>query len=317
VPSAARFDGKRFSSPGSPELHGVGDFLRWITDRERGPWREFTDAPPGPAPPRQVGGGRMRVAFVNHSTVLLQMDGINVLTDPVWSERVSPISFAGPRRHRPPGLRFEDLPPIDAVLVSHDHYDHMDQRTLTRLAESHAASFFVATGNAARLSRFGIPRGRELAWWESAELAPGVAVTAVPAWHFSGRTAFDRDRTLWCGFVVSGPSGAAYFAGDTGWGPHFEEIGRRFPGLRLAMLPIGAYRPRWFMSPMHIDPAEAVAAQKSLGASTALAVHWGTFAQADDGEFEPVEELRKALDRQPEPRPRFVVLENGESLEVL
>src|SRR5450759_3999333 len=141
-PVGPHFDGKRFRSI-EPLDHGFSDFFRWITHRDRGPWRAFTDTRPGPRPPERVAEGRLRVTFVNHSTVLIQMDGLNILTDPVWSERVSPISFAGPRRHRPPGVRFEDLPPIDAVLVSHDHYDHMDQRTLTRLAESHAASFFV------------------------------------------------------------------------------------------------------------------------------------------------------------------------------
>src|SRR5262249_34122974 len=151
---------------------------------------------------------------------------------------------------------FEDLPPLDAILVSHNHYDHMDLATLRRLASRGPDSppVFVGLGNAAFLERERVPRARDLDWWQSASLPGGVTGTAGPARHFSSRSPFDSDRTLWCGFVVSGPSGSYYFAGDTGWGSHFEEIGKRFPGLRLAMLPIGAYRPRWFMAPVHIDP---------------------------------------------------------------
>jgi hypothetical protein len=152
--------------------------------------------------------------------------------------------------------------------------------------------------------------------WDSFPLAPGVTLTAVPARHFSSRSPFDRDRTLWCGWVVTGPSGSFYFAGDTGWGSHFQLIHDRFPNLRLAFLPIGAYRPRWFMSQAHIDPEEAVRAQETLGAETAVAIHFGTFAQADDGESEPIEALKSALARRPDSRPRFLVLDNGQSLEL-
>jgi L-ascorbate metabolism protein UlaG (beta-lactamase superfamily) len=309
------FDGKRFHSV-EPLNHGAGDSIRWLTHRERGAWRDYTDAPPAPRPPERVGAGVLRVTFVNHSTVLLQMDGVNLLTDPVWSVRVSPVSFAGPRRHRPPGLRFEDLPPIDAVLVSHNHYDHMDVPTLRRLARAHHPRVFVGLGNAEFLEKHRVTGARNLDWWESVSLAAGVTLTAVPARHFSGRSPFDRDRALWCGFVVQGPSGAVYFAGDTGWGSHFEAIARRFPRVRLALLPIGAYRPRWFMAPAHIDPEDALRAHETLAARTSIAIHFGTFAQADDGELEPVEALKAALSSRSEPRPRFLVLDNGESVEV-
>ena len=314
-PVTDHFDGLRFRSI-EPLGHGFGDFLKWMTHRERGVWRDFTDTPAGVRPPERVGGGDLRVTFVNHSTVLIQMDGVNVLTDPVWSRRVSPFSFAGPRRHRPPGLRFEDLPPIDAVVVSHNHYDHMDLPTLRRIARSHRPSLVVALGNAAFLARHGVAGARELDWWTSILLGSGVRVTAVPARHFSSRSPFDRDRALWCGFVLEGPSGSVYFAGDTGWGSHFEAIGRRFPNLRLALLPIGAYRPRWFMAAAHVDPQDALRAHEALGASTSIGIHFGTFDQADDGELEPVEELNASLARHPEPKPRFLLLDNGESAEV-
>ncbi len=308
------FDGTRFRSE-EPLDHGAPEFWKWILHRERGPWRDFTPTPPGPRPPDRVGNGALRVTFVNHSTVLVQMDGVNILTDPIWSERASPFAFVGPRRHRPPGLRFEDLPPIDVVLVSHNHYDHMDVPTLERLRDRDRPALFVGLNNAEYLARRGVPHARDLDWWESSRLPSGVTVTAVPVRHFSARSPFDRDRTLWCGFVVSGPSGAFFFAGDTGWGAHFARIRDRFPRLRLALLPIGAYRPRWFMAPAHIDPEEAVCAHETLGAGTSLAIHFGTFAQADDGEFEPRDALRAALARR-EPRPNVLLLDNGDSAEI-
>ena len=314
-PAGPHFDGKRFRSI-EPLHHGSTDFFRWISHRERGPWRDFTDTPRGPRPPERVGEGRLRVTFINHSTVLIQMDGLNILTDPVWSERVSPVSFAGPRRHRPPGILFSDLPPIDAVLVSHNHYDHMDLPTLRRLASSRHPRVFAGLGNASFLEKHGVPRSQDLDWWDSVALSPGVTLTAVPARHFSSRSVFDGNRTLWCGWVLTGPSGSIYFAGDTGWGSHFQMIRDRFPNLRLAFLPIGAYRPRWFMSQAHIDPEEAVRAQELLGAATAVAIHFGTFAQADDGETEPVQALEAVLARRPDPKPHFLVLDNGQSLEL-
>jgi len=314
-PRSDHFDGERFFNQ-EPRLRLSGSFWKWMLNRDRGPWRDFTDTPPGPPPPRRVADGRLRATFVNHATVLLQMDGVNVLTDPVWSERVSPFSFLGPRRHRPPGLRLEDLPPIDVVLVSHNHYDHMDVDTLRRVVARDHPAIFVALNNAAFLEGRGVRGARDLDWWDSAALPSGVTVTAVPVRHFSSRSFSDGNRALWCGFVVTGPSGSFFFAGDTGWGLHFAKIRDRFPGLRLALLPIGAYRPRWFMSPVHIDPAEAIRAHETLGASTSMAIHFGTFAQADDGEFEPQEDLRAALAERKEPRPRFLLLDNGESAEI-
>ena len=202
------------------------------------------------------------------------------------------------------------------MLVSHNHYDHMDLPTLRRLEKRDRPAVFTALNNAALLARKGVPGARDLDWWESVSLPSGVTVTVVPVRHFSSRSPFDDNRALWCGFVVSGPSGSFFFAGDTGWTGHFARIRERFPGLRLALLPIGAYRPRWFMSPVHIDPEEAVCAAETLGAGASLAIHFGTFAQADDGEFEPQEALREALDRRGDRPPRFLLLDNGESAEI-
>ncbi len=315
-PVSDHFDGRRFSNQRATGHAGFPAFVRWMMDRDPGPWRDWTEAAPGPAPPPLVPDGRMRVTWVNHATVLLQMDGLNILTDPIWSERASPFPWIGPRRVRPPGVRFEDLPPIDLVLISHNHYDHLDLPTLRRLAAAHHPRFVVGLGNGALLTRAGIPGVVELDWWQSLDPAPGIVVTAVPAQHFSSRGFCDRDATLWAGYVIEGPAGAAYFAGDTGFGPHFGQIRQRFGPVRLAMLPIGAFRPEWFMARAHLSPADAVRAHRALGAHTSLAIHYGTFRLGDDGQEEAPRRLREALAAAPAPRPRFWLLEFGEEREV-
>lgn len=307
----------RFSNQ-TPTAHsGFGDVMRWMATRKPGPWRKWNDAPPGPSPPPRVGPGEMRVTFVNHATTLIQMDGVNVLTDPIWSERCSPVPFAGPRRAVPPGLRLDQLPPIDVVLISHNHYDHLDLPTLKRVVHEHHPRILVPLGNRELLDRGGVRGAEELAWWQSADMRDGaVRVSAVPAQHFSGRGFFDRDRSLWAGFVISGPAGSAYFAGDTGFGPHFSEIRDRFGPPRLAILPIGAYRPEWFMSRVHASPDEALRAHRILGAATSVGIHFGTFRLADDGQDEPPERIAALLRESALPRPRFWILEFGEGRDV-
>ena len=309
-PVTDHFDGDRFHNL-EPGTQSEGSFLKWQLERKRGPWPDWLEAPPGPPPPHRVVKGTLRVTFINHATLLIQMDGMNILTDPIWSDRTSPVSFAGPRRHRAPGIRFEDLPPIDLVVVSHNHYDHLDLPTLARLQHQHHCAILTQLGNGALMRLHGI-EGRELDWWQQTSSGT-VTVTAVPSKHFSARALSDRNRNLWGGFVISGPSGNLYFAGDTGWGSHFAEVGRRFAPIRLAMIPIGAYLPRWFMHNAHIDPEEAVAAHLALGARTSVPMHFGTFRLSDEGMMDPVRDLRAAMDRKGVSA--FVVLEQGEGRE--
>ncbi|NUQ73120.1 MAG: MBL fold metallo-hydrolase [Polyangiaceae bacterium] len=313
-PRSDHFDGEEFHNQDPQEPHGFFDFLKWQIEREPGPWRDFVNAPPGPRPIDRVGRGELRVTFVNHATTLIQMDGLNILTDPVWSDVVGPALDVGPRRVRPPGIRYEDLPPIDVVLVSHNHYDHMDLPTLRRLAADHKPKIFAGLGSRVLLHGEGVDGTEDLDWWQVADLAPEVRVTGVPATHFSNRGFCDRNNTLWMGFVVSGPAGLVYFAGDTGFGKHFQQIRERFGAIRLAILPIGAYLPRWFMSPVHIDPAEAVEAHRTLGAATSLGMHFGTFRLADEGQDDPPLELGKALEKAG--GGRFWVLGFGEGRDV-
>ncbi|HEV7921971.1 MAG TPA: MBL fold metallo-hydrolase [Thermoanaerobaculia bacterium] len=305
-PESDHFDGRRFHNA-DPRRQLEGSFLKWQLTRERGGWREWVDAKPGLVPPGRVDGGRVRVTFVNHATLLVQMDGVNLLTDPIWSLRCSPLPLAGPKRHRPPGIRFQDLPPVDAVLVSHNHYDHLDVPTLRAL---NAPRIITPLGNARLMARYGIERAMELDWWQASKVSERVTVTLVPAQHFCARGLSDRDTNLWGGFMISGPSGNVYFAGDTGWGTHFAQIAKRFPNVRVALLPIGAYLPRWFMKPAHVDPAEAVEAHKVLRAQTSIPMHYGTFALGDDGETRPLDDLRLAIAAAG--NPNFRILDFGE-----
>jgi len=315
-PPGDHFDGRRFFNPGLEE-RGFRDFWRWMKTRDKGFWRDLPGGP-GPAPPPSVPG--LRVTWVGHSTVLLQVAGLNLLTDPIWSERASPVSWAGPRRHRAPGIALDDLPPIDTLLLSHDHYDHLDRPTLRALAKHHHPVLVTPLAVGKRLRRLPWSAIHELDWWDEVSL-PGSTVTAVPARHFSGRGLFDRARTLWAGYVVSSREGDVYFAGDTGGGPHFAAIARRFPALRLALLPIGAFRPRWFMGPVHLSPRDALEAFETLGASTAVAIHHSTFELADDGQDEAPDELRRLLaarndNRGTEASPPFCILGFGKGRDV-
>jgi L-ascorbate metabolism protein UlaG (beta-lactamase superfamily) len=313
-PRTDHFDGERFHNLTDTEHGAFGlAFWRWQWTRKPGPWGDHPDAPFGPPPPRRVGRGELRVTFVNHSTVLIQMDGLNILTDPIWSERASPLAWLGPRRRRPPGIRFEDLPPIDAVLVSHNHYDHLDVPTLRRLAAVYHPRIVSGLGNRALFAEKGIPGAVDLDWGQEVFLSRDVRVIAVPARHFSQRGFGDRSRTLWAGFVLVGPGGPVYFAGDTGFGPHFERIHHRFGPLRLALLPIGGFRPEWFMAPVHMSPADALRADHLLEARTSVAIHFGTFPLADDGETEPPDRLAELLASDPQ---RFWVLAPGEGRDV-
>ena len=305
------FDGERFFNTPRFEKR-FDDFLRWQLNRDRGSWD--TDPGPAPAPPvlAPAPPGTTRVTWVNHATVLIQAGPVNLLTDPIWSERASPLTWAGPERHLAPGIPFAALPRIDAVLVSHNHFDHMDLATLERLLERDRPRFLVPLGNCVYLEDFAGDLCEEMDWWESRSLGKGLSVTAVPARHWSRRGLFDTNRALWAGWVVEG-SLRVYFAGDTGLGDHFAEIRSRTGRPDLAILPIGAYLPRWFMKDQHLSPADAVEAARTLGAARAMAVHHGTFELADDGQWEALETLRGELGAQPDRAEHFWLPAHGDT----
>ena len=322
-PVSDHFDGKAFFTPGAPSPKGFGEVISWQLNHERTqPWEAFHDDEPGPPPPARVPASPadptgVRVTFVNHSTVLLQFDGLNVLTDPIYENRVSPFQFAGPKRNRPPGIRFEDLPKIDILLLSHNHWDHLEIGTVQKLCTRDQPKVYCPLGVKAFLEQNGCQNVTELDWRQSAVYKAGTTIHCVPAQHFSGRGLFDRNATLWAGYVIdSKAAGNLYFAGDSGYGPHFRTIGEAFGPLQLALIPIGAYKPNWFMSPVHCSPAEAVQIHTDLRSEQSVAIHFGTFPLADDGETEPVDDLRKALAKKEIPANRFQALKGGQSIAI-
>lgn len=294
---------------------GFFELIRWLRTRKPGAWRKWIPSSYGPKPPERLAESRLRVTLVGHSTVLIQAAGLNLLTDPIWSNRASPVQWAGPKRHRAPGLRLEDLTPLDAILISHDHFDHLDLSTLRNLRARHRAEVFCPLGVAKLLRKIGFSNPVELDWWQSSDFSSAVRVHCMPAQHFSGRSLFDRNRTLWCSWLIETPAGNIYFGADTGFGPHLAEIARRFPSPRLALLPIGAYRPEWFMGPVHMSPDEAVRAHQILQAQTSAAIHYGTFRLADDGETEAVDRLRELMTDAAD-SPPFLALEAGVGYDV-
>jgi L-ascorbate metabolism protein UlaG (beta-lactamase superfamily) len=238
-----------------------------------------------------------------------------MLIDPVYANRASPVSFAGPRRVRPPGVRFDDLPPISLVLLSHNHYDHCDLGTLKLLEQRFSPAAVTPPGNGRLLRAAGFRQIEELDWWETSSSAP-LPVTVTPAQHFSARTPLDRNRALWGGFIIEGKGRRILHAGDSGYGPHFREIGERLGPIDLALLPIGAYEPRWFMKDIHMNPAEAVQAHLDLGARESAAMHFGTFQLTPEGIDQPVRDLRVALEDRGVPAEQFRIMDAGDSLPI-
>ena len=296
-PISDHCDGQVFFNPAVPgdqpaEAGGLMPILRWRLSGSRTQWpRRIVDPPPPGDPRAAVPEGHAGVTFIGHSSFHLQLGSLSVLTDPVWSERCSPVGWAGPRRARAPGRRLDELPRVDLVLVSHNHYDHLDLASLRAVVARDDPMILTPLGNAALLAEAGTRRVRELDWWEGHEAAPGVRVVGTPARHFSARTPFDRNRALWGGFMVEWAGGRVLFAGDSGAGPHWGEIRHRVGAPDLALLPIGAYAPRSLMAAVHMDPAEAVAAHRALGARRSVGMHFGTFQLTDEAVGEPVARL--------------------------
>jgi L-ascorbate metabolism protein UlaG (beta-lactamase superfamily) len=312
-PESDHFDGKKFHNPDKIRGRGLFDMMKWALSGDRGEWTELRKQDVTFAVPSQTPENKDEfcITFVNHTTALIQVDGLNILTDPVWSRRVSPYSWVGPGRMRPPGIRFEDLPEIDLVLISHNHYDHLDIAAVKRLKQDHDPQFITPLGVAQYLNKNGISRTADMDWWEEHEFSAETMITGVPAQHFSGRGVFDRDQTLWCGYVLQTKVGTLYFAGDTAYGSFFTDIGSVFD-IDLSLIPIGAYKPRWFMQPIHTDPNEAVRIHQDVQSSQSIATHFGTFPLADDAMDEPKQDLARALNKHGVPAADFITLDEGE-----
>ena len=317
-PPSDHFDGERFFDPDGVPPKSLGDVLRWQFggNRQRAAWPEWAPSPHADTPPERVDGAKVRFSFVGHASWLIQTSGLNILVDPVWSERASPFSFAGPKRHNDPGIAFEALPKVDVVLVSHGHYDHLDVATLSKLAAKFSPRAITPLGNDATMR--GAIKADPFDWHDRIGLGNGVAVTLVPTRHWSARGLFDRNKTLWASFVLETPAGKIYIVCDSGYGSgkHFRDVGQAHGPLRLAILPIGAYEPRWFMRDQHMNPSDAVKALQDCGAQQALAHHHGTFQLTDEAIDAPVMALGEALDEAKIPRERFAVLKPGQVVEI-
>jgi L-ascorbate metabolism protein UlaG (beta-lactamase superfamily) len=295
--------------------------LRWQfgSGRKRENWPEWVPSPYADSPPPRVDGSSVRLSFVGHASWLIQTAGLNILVDPVWSMRASPFTFAGPKRHNDPGIAFDVLPKIDIVLVSHGHYDHLDLATLSKLAAKFSPRVITPLGNDVTMREADASINAEaFDWKDRVELGNGLAVTLVPTRHWSARSLFDRNKVLWASFVLETPAGKLYIVCDSGYGDgkHFSRVGEQHGPLRLAILPIGAYEPRWFMRDQHMNPSDAVKALADCGAEQALAHHHGTFQLTDEAIDAPATALVEALDAAKVPRVKFAVLKPGQVFEI-
>jgi L-ascorbate metabolism protein UlaG (beta-lactamase superfamily) len=303
------FDGKRFVNPGGAAGQPFSAVPRMLLE-PRTAWPDRVDEPTR-RPPALEGAAAV-VTFVGHATFLIQTPSQNILTDPMYSQRAGPLNVFGPRRVRQPAVVFDDLPPISTVLLSHNHYDHCDLRTLRMLAARFDPIVITPLGNGRLVKSAGIRRVEELDWWQDAQTS-AVPITLTPAQHFSARTPFDRNRALWGGFVLAIDRVRIFFAGDTAYAPFFRDVRRRLGPIDLALLPIGAYEPRWFMRAVHMNPAEAVQAHLDLEASESVGMHFGTFRLTTEGIDDPLRALEDACVASNIPKSRFRTLGSGES----
>ena len=313
-PVSDHSDGSRFyNRDGSDKgLSDISQFL-WQSLWNESQWPESLANPEASEIPDRVKRG-IRATYINHATILIQVDGLNILTDPIWSERASPVTFAGPKRIRPPGVAISDLPDIDLILISHNHYDHLDTETLKQLRQRQDKEPIIVSGlgNAALLANLGYEKAIELDWKASTSVGTST-VHFVECQHRSARGLFDQMRTLWGSFVVETSEGNIYFAGDTGYSPHFKEQGERFGSFALSILPIGAYEPRWFMKDIHLNPEEAVQAHLDLNSERSLGMHFGVFQLTWEPVDQPVLDLKAALDANRIDAERFWALEPGQA----
>jgi L-ascorbate metabolism protein UlaG (beta-lactamase superfamily) len=310
LPKSDHFDGRRFVNPSGVADQPLSAVPRMLLTR-RAPWPAHVNDTP--TRPPGLKDASAVVTFIGHATFLIQTATGNILTDPMYSTRAGPFNVLGPRRVREPAVRFGDLPPVSTVLLSHNHYDHCDLQTLRMLAQRFDPLVLTPLGNGPLVRSAGIQRVEELDWWQESKSA-GMPITLTPAQHFSARTPLDRNRALWGGFIVEAESARIFFAGDSAYRPFFRDIRERLGPIDLALLPIGAYEPRWFMQAVHMNPAEAVQAHLDLEASESVGMHFGTFQMTAEGIDDPLRALEEARRARNVPASRFRTLRFGESM---
>jgi L-ascorbate metabolism protein UlaG (beta-lactamase superfamily) len=297
-PISDHFDGTRFFVPNQPPLNSISSLLSWQFGNDpKAVWPISAQSPYADEPPPRFSG--LRSTLIGHASFLVQVNGLNILIDPLYSERASPVSFAGPKRVNPPGIAFDKLPPIDVVLITHGHYDHFDLATIGRVYQQHKPRIICPLGNDAVMASTigGRQNAVALDWGQTHDLGQGVKVHLVPSFHWSARGLTDRKKTLWASFVITAPDATLYHIGDTGYGDgrFSREVAAQFGRIDLAHIPIGAYEPRWFMKEQHVNPEEAVQIFRDCGASRAIGHHWGTFQLTNEAIEQPESDLSVAL----------------------
>jgi L-ascorbate metabolism protein UlaG (beta-lactamase superfamily) len=306
------FDGTHFVNPAGSAGQPVSAVPRMLLE-PRTPWPRRVDVPVRQPP--ALDEAEAVITFIDHATFLIQTASGRLLTEPMYSRRAGPLDLLGPLRVRPPAVRFEDLPPIATVLLSHNHYDHCDLPTLRRIATRFDPIVVTPFGNGPLVRSAGIRRVEELDWWDASRASP-VPTTLTPAHHFSARGILDRNRALWGGFVIAAGARRLYFGGDTAYAPFFTEVRQRLGPFDLALLPIGAYEPRWFMRSVHMNPDEAVQAHQDLGGPETIAMHYGTFQLTTEGIDDPLRALDAARRARGISESRFRALDHGASMVV-
>jgi L-ascorbate metabolism protein UlaG (beta-lactamase superfamily) len=317
-PVSDHFDGELFFSPTRPTDKTFRDMLAWSFRERRAPWPRSYPSPYSDRPPYRVEGGALRVSYIGHASFLIQTRGLNLLIDPVYETRASPVRWAGPARVNPPGVPFDDLPPIDVVLITHNHYDHLDLAALSKLQTRWRPRILTPFGNDAIMRAHDsalTPEAHD--WGAQVGLSNEVSTHFLPAYHWSARGLNDRRMALWCAFLIETPDGALYCIGDTGFGDGeiFRNVAKTFGSPRLALIPIGAYEPRWFMKDQHVNPAEAAEVFRLCGARQAIAHHWGTFHLSNEAIDTPPKALGEALRAAAIDPERFRVMRPGEVFE--
>jgi L-ascorbate metabolism protein UlaG (beta-lactamase superfamily) len=304
-PLSDHFDGRLFFNPTLPKgfAHSRREVLRMLRE-PRSPWPAWVESRGVPRLDQKLGADEIAITFVNHATFLIQAAGVTILTDPMWSERASPFRRIGPKRVRAPGVPFDDLPAIDMVLLSHNHYDHLDVATLKRLRQRFTPAVLAAMGDGRLVAPLGFTRVR---------FSDTLAITFVPAQHFSARGLFDRRKSLWGGYMIESRGRRIYFGGDTGYSSHFADIRGRLGSPDIAMLGIGAYEPRWFMQPVHMNPAEAIRAHRDLGSRHSIGMHFGTFQLTLEAIDQPRIDLERARAESGVAASEFITLNEGET----
>jgi L-ascorbate metabolism protein UlaG (beta-lactamase superfamily) len=315
-PMTDHFDGTQFYMEGAS--HSMSDMVKWMWQMETVAWPEWINDPEQPPPVDRVEHGELIVTYINHATTLIQIDGMNILTDPIWSLRAGPFPLIGPKRIRNPGVSLEKLPEIDLILISHDHWDHLDIKSIQQIYQRDTPFILTGLGTDAILKANQINKVKGLDWWQRYKSATNdISVTFVPAIHSSGRWPFRHNRTLWGGFVIQSPSGSVYFAGDTGYGDFIQKIAERFDQIRLAILPIGSYEKRWFMKNQHMNPEDATNAHLALNANQSIGMHYATFSEHPEQAVNAHEiDLEIALRKYLIQPSKFKILKFGQGLVV-